>query len=69
MYALVNPLAPRSRAAALAKGGAFMVLIHLLNYLVTVAVRRVPYSVAHAALPRRRSESGPSRRHKQICGP
>lgn len=45
MNGLVDLVAPRSWPGALAKGGIFMVLIHLLNYTVTVGIRAVPYSV------------------------
>ncbi len=51
MNGLVDLVAPRSWLGALAKGGTFMVLIHLLNYLVTVGIRGVPYSAEADFMP------------------
>lgn len=45
MNELVDLVAPRSWIGALLKGGIFLLLIHLLNYLVTVGIRAVPYSI------------------------
>ena len=42
---LMDFATPRTGTAAAVKGSIFMVLIHLLNFAVTVGIRGVPYSV------------------------
>jgi diguanylate cyclase len=51
MNALVDLVAPRTWGGALIKGGIFMVLIHLLNYWVTVGLRGVAYSADADFMP------------------
>ncbi len=45
MNKLVDLVAPRTWLDAILKGSAFMVLIHVLNYVVTVLIRGVAYSI------------------------
>lgn len=51
MNELVDLTAPRTWFGALVKGSIFLVLVHLLNYGVTVGLRGVPYSIDADFMP------------------